>query len=183
MVIKIGDGEATVNSQCCFIIFEIGTVPPSYQTATTSTPWTCRRRKRQVSCTSEKYFPVLGFHLSASVQQNYRGTQYVSVAVTFDRRRISSCNCTCDSTAYWCSHIVAVCLTRIHSVSLSRGGKVGRGVSAATTAVRPSTCTSVSCVSITSTSPASVQPLPLCVYNGETRLCLPTSERRSHREE
>jgi hypothetical protein len=116
-------------------------------------------------------------------QQNYRGTQYVSVAVTFDRRRISSCNCTCDSTAYWCSHIVAVCLTRIHSVSLSRGGKVGRGVSAAATAVRPSTCASVSCVSITSTSPASVQPLPLCVYNGETRLCLPTSERRSHREE
>ncbi|EEZ97539.2 zinc finger SWIM domain-containing protein 8 homolog [Tribolium castaneum] len=60
----------------------------------------------------------IGFHLSASVQQNYRGTQYVSVAVTFDRRRISSCNCTCDSTAYWCSHIVAVCLTRIHSPHL-----------------------------------------------------------------
>ncbi|KAH0814158.1 hypothetical protein GEV33_008633 [Tenebrio molitor] len=56
--------------------------------------------------------------MSSSVQQNYRGTQYVSVAVTFDRRRISSCNCTCDSTAYWCSHIVAVCLTRIHSPHL-----------------------------------------------------------------
>lgn len=57
----------------------------------------------------------LGFHLSASVQQSQsspRGTH--NVAVTFDRRRISSCNCTCNSNAYWCSHVVAVCLTRIH---------------------------------------------------------------------
>ncbi|KAJ8948389.1 hypothetical protein NQ314_008429 [Rhamnusium bicolor] len=54
----------------------------------------------------------IGFHLSASVQQTPRGTH--NVAVTFDRRRISSCNCTCTSTAYWCSHVVAVCLTRIH---------------------------------------------------------------------
>ncbi|KAF5300151.1 hypothetical protein FQR65_LT09242 [Abscondita terminalis] len=54
----------------------------------------------------------IGFHLSASVHQIPRGTH--NVAVTFDRRRISSCNCTCNSTAYWCSHIVAVCLTRIH---------------------------------------------------------------------
>ncbi|XP_023288160.1 zinc finger SWIM domain-containing protein 8 isoform X2 [Orussus abietinus] len=37
-----------------------------------------------------------------------------NVAVTFDRRRITSCNCTCSSTAYWCSHVVAVCLHRIH---------------------------------------------------------------------
>nr|XP_023026588.1 zinc finger SWIM domain-containing protein 8-like [Leptinotarsa decemlineata] len=54
----------------------------------------------------------IGFHLSASVQQPPRGVH--NVAVTFDRRRISSCNCTCNSTAYWCSHVVAVCLTRIH---------------------------------------------------------------------
>lgn len=54
----------------------------------------------------------IGFHLSASVQQAPRNTH--NVAVTFDRRRISSCNCTCTSTAYWCSHVVAVCLTRIH---------------------------------------------------------------------
>ncbi|XP_028131047.1 zinc finger SWIM domain-containing protein 8 homolog isoform X1 [Diabrotica virgifera virgifera] len=54
----------------------------------------------------------IGFHLSASVLQSPRGIH--NVAVTFDRRRISSCNCTCNSTAYWCSHIVAVCLTRIH---------------------------------------------------------------------
>ncbi|XP_031334218.1 zinc finger SWIM domain-containing protein 8-like [Photinus pyralis] len=57
----------------------------------------------------------IGFHLSASVHQIPRGTH--NVAVTFDRRRISSCNCTCNSTAYWCSHVVAVCLTRIHWVS------------------------------------------------------------------
>ncbi|XP_032453263.1 zinc finger SWIM domain-containing protein 8 isoform X6 [Nasonia vitripennis] len=37
-----------------------------------------------------------------------------NVAVTFDRRRITSCNCTCSSAAYWCSHVVAVCLHRIH---------------------------------------------------------------------
>ncbi|PSN52082.1 hypothetical protein C0J52_03900, partial [Blattella germanica] len=58
-----------------------------------------------------------GFHLSASVWPppsvgQTRG-QY-NVAVTFDRRRITSCNCTCSSTAYWCSHVVAVCLHRIH---------------------------------------------------------------------
>ncbi|XP_021938026.1 zinc finger SWIM domain-containing protein 8 isoform X2 [Zootermopsis nevadensis] len=59
----------------------------------------------------------IGFHLSASVWPppsvgQVRG-QY-NVAVTFDRRRITSCNCTCSSTAYWCSHVVAVCLHRIH---------------------------------------------------------------------
>ncbi|XP_025832441.1 zinc finger SWIM domain-containing protein 8 isoform X3 [Agrilus planipennis] len=54
----------------------------------------------------------IGFHLSASVQQLPRGAY--NVAVTFDRRRISSCNCTCSLSAYWCSHVVAVCLTRIH---------------------------------------------------------------------
>ncbi|CAB0008630.1 unnamed protein product [Nesidiocoris tenuis] len=58
----------------------------------------------------------IGFHLSATVchpaQYSQRG-QY-NVAITFDRRRITSCNCTCNSSAYWCSHIVAVCLHRIH---------------------------------------------------------------------
>ncbi|XP_037937354.1 zinc finger SWIM domain-containing protein 8, partial [Teleopsis dalmanni] len=55
----------------------------------------------------------IGFHLSASVVIQQPRTSY-NVAVTFDRRRISSCNCTCPSTAYWCSHVVAVCLHRIH---------------------------------------------------------------------
>ncbi|XP_014261902.1 zinc finger SWIM domain-containing protein 8-like [Cimex lectularius] len=58
----------------------------------------------------------IGFHLSATVcipaAFSQRG-QY-NVAVAFDRRRITSCNCTCNSNAYWCSHIVAVCLHRIH---------------------------------------------------------------------
>ncbi|XP_049870300.1 zinc finger SWIM domain-containing protein 8 homolog [Pectinophora gossypiella] len=55
----------------------------------------------------------IGFHLSATVLLNMPRAQY-NVAVTFDRQRISSCNCTCSSTAHWCSHIVAVCLYRIH---------------------------------------------------------------------
>lgn len=58
----------------------------------------------------------IGFHLSATVILQQPKNQY-NVAVTFDRRRISSCNCTCTSSAYWCSHVVAVCLFRIHCVS------------------------------------------------------------------
>ncbi|XP_022909187.2 zinc finger SWIM domain-containing protein 8 homolog [Onthophagus taurus] len=56
----------------------------------------------------------IGFHLSATVIGQPNRTGDHNVAVTFDRRRISSCNCTCNSSAYWCSHVVAVCLTRIH---------------------------------------------------------------------
>ena len=37
-----------------------------------------------------------------------------NVAVTFDRRRITSCDCTCSSSSSWCSHVVSVCLYRIH---------------------------------------------------------------------
>lgn len=63
----------------------------------------------------------IGFHLSASVCQPTAATVDTrtthNVAVTFDRRKISSCNCTCTSPAYWCSHVVAVCLYRIHMVS------------------------------------------------------------------
>lgn len=58
----------------------------------------------------------IGFHLSATVVNPIPRTHF-NVAVTFDRRRISSCNCTCTSAAYWCSHVVAVCLHRIHCVS------------------------------------------------------------------
>lgn len=60
-------------------------------------------------------FSSTGFHLSATVAGTQPRAQF-NVAVTFDRRRISSCNCTCSSTAYWCSHVVAVCLHRIHCV-------------------------------------------------------------------
>ena len=63
---------------------------------------------------------MTGFHLSASVcpPPSYSQRGQYNVAVAFDRRRITSCNCTCNSSAYWCSHIVAVCLHRIHQVSL-----------------------------------------------------------------
>ncbi|KAG4075704.1 hypothetical protein HA402_003529 [Bradysia odoriphaga] len=56
----------------------------------------------------------IGFHLSATVVHCSPPRTQFNVAVTFDRRRISSCNCTCSSAAYWCSHVVAVCLHRIH---------------------------------------------------------------------
>jgi SWIM zinc finger len=58
----------------------------------------------------------IGFHLSASVSIQQPKNNY-SVAVTFDRKKICTCTCTCNSSAYWCSHIVAVCLFRIHCVS------------------------------------------------------------------
>ncbi|KAK6633958.1 hypothetical protein RUM44_004565 [Polyplax serrata] len=60
----------------------------------------------------------IGFHLSASVvPQNFvtNSRKQYNVAVTFDRRRITSCNCTCSSVAYWCAHVVAVCLYRINN--------------------------------------------------------------------
>ncbi|XP_064457941.1 zinc finger SWIM domain-containing protein 8 homolog [Ornithodoros turicata] len=59
----------------------------------------------------------IGFHLSATVhtpQSLSVSKGSYNVAVTFDRCRITSCNCTCNSTASWCSHVVAVCLHRIH---------------------------------------------------------------------
>ncbi|GFN83174.1 Zinc finger swim domain-containing protein 8-like, partial [Plakobranchus ocellatus] len=57
------------------------------------------------------------FHLSGTVSQNVAQGQSkgsFNVAVVFDRRRISSCTCTCGSSAFWCSHVVALCLFRIH---------------------------------------------------------------------
>lgn len=66
----------------------------------------------------------VGFHLSANVktitdssevQDSYR------VAITFDRRRITSCSCSCSASTFWCQHAVAVCLQRIrrpHDVPL-----------------------------------------------------------------
>ncbi|XP_035214833.1 zinc finger SWIM domain-containing protein 8-like isoform X3 [Stegodyphus dumicola] len=59
----------------------------------------------------------IGFHLSATISPPQtlpisKGT--CNVAVTFDRCRITSCTCTCTSSASWCSHVVAVCLSRIH---------------------------------------------------------------------
>ncbi|XP_071492613.1 zinc finger SWIM domain-containing protein 8-like [Diadema antillarum] len=62
----------------------------------------------------------IGFHLSGTVVPSHPMTQQhgasatFNVAITFDRRRISSCSCTCSSASKWCSHVVALCLYRIH---------------------------------------------------------------------
>ncbi|XP_041485312.1 zinc finger SWIM domain-containing protein 8-like isoform X2 [Lytechinus variegatus] len=65
----------------------------------------------------------IGFHLSGTVVPSHPMTQQhgtsatFNVAITFDRRRISSCSCTCSSASKWCSHVVALCLYRIHHPS------------------------------------------------------------------
>ncbi|CAH1795555.1 unnamed protein product [Owenia fusiformis] len=59
----------------------------------------------------------IGFHLSATVippQTVAQPKGNFNVAVVFDKRKISSCSCTCNSTASWCAHVVALCLFRIH---------------------------------------------------------------------
>ncbi|KAG1663561.1 Zinc finger SWIM domain-containing protein 8 [Nymphon striatum] len=77
----------------------------------------------------------IGFHLSATVTSVPVSKGSYNVAITFDRKRITSCSCTCSSTASWCAHVVSMCLHRIHlptqvclrapvSESLSRLSKV-----------------------------------------------------------
>ena len=71
----------------------------------------------------------IGFHLSAMVGSgtgggsgttggNSRpppgGNTQESTSVTFDRKKIVSCQCSCRSSAEWCCHLVALCLHRIH---------------------------------------------------------------------
>lgn len=60
----------------------------------------------------------IGFHLSATVipPQMLPPKGAYNVAVMFDRCRITSCSCTCGAGAKWCSHVVALCLFRIHNV-------------------------------------------------------------------
>ncbi|MEE6526048.1 hypothetical protein FKM82_026440, partial [Ascaphus truei] len=60
-----------------------------------------------------------GFHLSATVipPQMLSPKGAYNVAVMFDRCRITSCSCTCGAGAKWCSHVVALCLFRIHNAS------------------------------------------------------------------
>ncbi|XP_078578412.1 zinc finger SWIM domain-containing protein 8-like isoform X2 [Branchiostoma floridae x Branchiostoma japonicum] len=60
----------------------------------------------------------IGFHLSATVvppQGLPQPKGSFNVAVVFDRRRITACSCTCNSTAKWCAHVVSLCLFRIHN--------------------------------------------------------------------
>jgi len=56
----------------------------------------------------------IGFHLSATVSSGTLGKPAHSTSVTFDRKRIVSCQCSCNSSAEWCCHLVALCLHRIH---------------------------------------------------------------------
>ena len=68
----------------------------------------------------------IGFHLSATVTPPNAAAAGAgagasppakathNVAITFDRRRVTSCDCTCSSPSQWCSHVVSVCLFRIH---------------------------------------------------------------------
>lgn len=78
-----------------------------------------------------QYFYVVGFHLSGSVLPYNHGmvsatsdmeqVQSHKPAVVFDRGHVTSCTCTCNPSAAWCCHIVALCLHRIyqsHSVVL-----------------------------------------------------------------
>lgn len=58
----------------------------------------------------------VGFHLSAnvkSIQDSTDDPDCFRVAITFDRRRITSCCCSCSAPTFWCQHAVAVCLQRI----------------------------------------------------------------------
>ncbi|KAJ8022267.1 Zinc finger SWIM domain-containing protein 8 [Holothuria leucospilota] len=48
----------------------------------------------------------IGFHLGCTIES-------FNVAITFDRCRISSCSCTCNTISKWCSHVVALCLYRM----------------------------------------------------------------------
>ena len=56
----------------------------------------------------------IGFHLSATVSSGTLGSGKPahSTSVTFDRKRIVSCQCSCNSSAEWCCHLVALCLHR-----------------------------------------------------------------------
>ena len=65
----------------------------------------------------------IGFHLSAQVYEitsvaniTKTTTQYYHASIIFDRKKITSCHCTCNNSSSWCSHIVAVCLCRIAQV-------------------------------------------------------------------
>ena len=58
----------------------------------------------------------IGFYLSATIHTGI-GKPSQSTSVTFDRKRIVACHCTCNSSFEWCEHAVALCLLRIHQPS------------------------------------------------------------------
>lgn len=48
------------------------------------------------------------------------GDQWFQVSVQCDRKRVTSCSCTCGSTrSGWCAHVVALCLFRVHQVRIA----------------------------------------------------------------
>ncbi|CAK9300615.1 unnamed protein product [Gordionus sp. m RMFG-2023] len=60
----------------------------------------------------------IGFHLSTTIIQSLPNkSQRYMVTVLFDRGKITSCSCECAQSS-WCSHIVALCLFRIHNANL-----------------------------------------------------------------
>nr|CAB3268068.1 zinc finger SWIM domain-containing protein 8 [Phallusia mammillata] len=74
----------------------------------------------------------IGFHLCANVTppSNAINKNTCSVAVTFDRCRITSCSCNCGSSAKWCAHVVALCLVRIQQpVSVTLRAPVSESLS------------------------------------------------------
>uniref|UniRef100_A0A914HXD6 SWIM-type domain-containing protein n=1 Tax=Globodera rostochiensis TaxID=31243 RepID=A0A914HXD6_GLORO len=71
----------------------------------------------------------IGYHLSAVVNDHQRfgdvcgGTAaggggrrggLFDVSIRVDRCRIVSCSCSCSNSSFWCQHVVAACLQRIH---------------------------------------------------------------------
>ena len=57
----------------------------------------------------------IGFHLMGTVTPG-GGKPSQSTSVTFDRKKITKCSCSCNPQAEWCAHVVALCLHRIHQV-------------------------------------------------------------------
>ncbi|XP_071953686.1 zinc finger SWIM domain-containing protein 8-like isoform X2 [Antedon mediterranea] len=57
----------------------------------------------------------IGFHLSGTIGPSTTLSikDTFNVAITFYKRRITTCSCTCTITGKWCSHVVALCLYRI----------------------------------------------------------------------
>ncbi|KAL3101879.1 hypothetical protein niasHS_003288 [Heterodera schachtii] len=73
----------------------------------------------------------IGYHLSAVVNDHQRfgdvcgstggaaavgrrRTALFDVSIRVDRCRVVSCSCSCSNSSYWCQHVVAACLQRIH---------------------------------------------------------------------
>lgn len=67
-------------------------------------------------------FNFVGFRLSASVEDKY-------VTIHFDRGKITSAQCTCDSSSSWCLHVIATALMRIRNADSLDKSKIRLPVS------------------------------------------------------